>query len=375
MSEVKPRSPSSHKSRPLSFVKMHGLGNDFVMVSDTQIFECLGEEAEFRRQPVAVLGRLAEKLCDRRFGIGGDGLIVALRSRAHGKHLPELLDILEPHLPYLHTQLPYSWIYTNSDGSASAMCGNGLRCLALFMQHLGWGQATDSFAVSTAAYPVRLTGQSISADRAIVSTNLAGPTFDCAKIPCAPGQGDRQQFVARRLEVGDLNLTATAVGMGNPHCVIFDSPALNLSRYADSMQGIYGGNSASFLSRFPAPLWQLAEQIQSLPEFPQGVNVEFVLPLSSVKAQVFVVERGCGPTLACGSGALAVVAAGVTEGLLKRECCVILPGGELEVRWSEMDNSMELIGPAQLVYAGQVELAFESIFSSAASGKNLGAVV
>ncbi len=411
----------------LPFAKMHGLGNDFVMVQDVDLFKCFadpggtGFDKAFLTDPAARLSELAVKLCDRRFGIGADGLIVALRTRAHGDfsrsaQLAALVAVLEvaPSYSYLRTELPFSWIYINSDGSSSQMCGNGLRCLALFMRSLGWSAANDGgvsggdLAVATSAYPVALrfcqadsAGGSSGGAPNRISVTMAGPSFNCSEIPCSeipcseipcaeiPGDENHGaevsgahtgKFIAGKIILDGIELKATAVGMGNPHCVIFDDPLLNLGRYADSMRGICGGNSAGFLARFPAPLLELAGQIQAHPLFPQGVNVEFVLPLSPNRVQVFVVERGCGPTLACGSGAMAVVAAGVIEGRLKHQCCVILPGGELEVCWSEKDNCMELIGPAQFVYSGQTLLDLQGISSaasdnSAPTGKTLGAVV
>lgn len=406
----------------LPFAKMHGLGNDFVMVQDVDLFKCFADldgtvfDKAFLTDPAARLSELAVKLCDRRFGIGADGLIVALRTRAHSdfsssEQLAALVAVLEgaPSYSYLRTERPFSWIYINSDGSSSQMCGNGLRCLALFMRSLGWSAANDGgvsggdLAVATSAYPVVLrfcqadsAGSSSGGAPDRISVTMAGPSFNCSEIPCVeipdteiPGDeiacGEISgahigKFIAGKISLDGIELKATAVGMGNPHCVIFDDPQLNLSRYADFMQGICDGNSAGFLARFPAPLLELAGQIQAHPLFPQGVNVEFVLPLSPNRVQVFVVERGCGPTLACGSGALAVVAAGVIEGRLKHQCCVILPGGELEVCWSEKDNCMELIGPAQFVYSGQTLLDLQGLSSvasdnSAPAGKTLGAVV
>ncbi|MBK9201806.1 MAG: hypothetical protein IPL73_05075 [Candidatus Obscuribacter sp.] len=102
----------------------------------------------------------------------------------------------------------------------------------------------------------------------------------------------------------------------------------------------------------------LSEQIQSLSLFPSGVNVEWVQVVSPSQVHVYVVERGCGPTLACASGAAAVVAAGVKQGLLKRQCCVILPGGNLDVDYLEgdMQDQIELTGDAKFVFEGEILL-------------------
>ncbi|MFA7339112.1 MAG: diaminopimelate epimerase [Candidatus Obscuribacterales bacterium] len=358
----------------LPFTKMHGLGNDFVMVKDVDLDLVLrsalaraGEVPPGAKNidVVAALSRLAQVVCDRRFGIGADGLIVAVS--CHGADGLLIENIVTAYPSYKQCDL--AWIYINGDGSSSDMCGNGLRCLAYFVRANAdkegksrWPQS-DNFRVATRVYPVAVT---------VLEPNLcsAGGAADNSRQAhqllkrmvrtqlAAPEIG----FVAERLTLGDITLSATAIDMGNPHCVIFDCAELELTRYQGCMQGISSGAAAASIEKFPSRLLELAHQIQGLSIFPQGVNVEFVLPQGRDRAVVYVVERGCGPTLACASGAAAVVAAGVMEERLNRQCCVILPGGELEVTWSSLDNLIELNGPAQIVFSGEFPLG-DSFYS------------
>ncbi|MBP9092834.1 diaminopimelate epimerase [bacterium] len=348
----------------LPFTKMHGLGNDFVMVKDVDLEmvlrSALAITGEARSGVVnidvaAALSRLAQAVCDRRFGIGADGLIVAVRPHGAAGVLEKIVAAYPS-----YGQCDLAWIYINSDGSSSDMCGNGLRCLAYFARENAdkegeshWPKA-DKFKVATRAYPVGVVVQQSA-------LGSAGGAIDCSgqslvRLVRTQLGGPVIKFVAEKLILNDITLSATAVDMGNPHCVIFDCAELELTQYQGCMRGISSGASFAFVGKFPGRLLDLAHQIQGLSLFPQGVNVEFVLPQGRDRAVVYVVERGCGPTLACASGAAAVVAAGVIEERLNRQCCVILPGGELEVTWSSVDNLIELNGPAQIAFSGEFPL-------------------
>ena len=421
-----PEKTLSLTAPPLAFSKVHGLGNDFILVTEENLCRHLvsqglalaasdsamksGGAAHAHTEPVtasllpalkSILSNLAVFLCDRRRGIGGDGLIVAVRSSylaedhsAQGPAvaLAALVDSYSRERDGVSAlAAPFSWIYVNSDGSYSSMCGNGLRTLALFMARQGWLKeylpcGTDSGAMSAAAsvfqvrcadYPVHICIRSIDGDstgsganRAVVSTRLARPLFSAADIPLdLSDRGSVEskcEFVAAPITLKSGKVKATAVSMGNPHCVIFErqeAGSLPWSEYALDMQGGLPDNTLAGLpaanSNSPT-LRALSEEIQSSSLFPQGANVEWVKILSPEKVRVYVVERGCGPTLACASGAAAVVAAGVREGLLKRQCCVILPGGELAVSYLDggMQEQIELTGPAEFVFDGVVSVHF-----------------
>ncbi|HEY9871543.1 MAG TPA: diaminopimelate epimerase [Candidatus Obscuribacterales bacterium] len=283
----------------LEFAKMQALGNDFVVVSQTDLE---------RLHPVRCqedLGKVAAALCNRHFGVGADGLVV----------------VRQPDRP----DCQLGWAYFNCDGSTAAMCGNGLRCLGLWAVER---QLVDRqpFKVSTAHGPVEIDVR----DRDSITVDLGQPVLDSSSIPIAGPP--RKKVVQEQLTVEDSTFSFTCVSMGNPHCVIFN-PAVD-----------------------PHDYLHLAPLIQHLNLFPEGVNVEFALTDDPGHAKVFVWERGCGPTLACASGAAAVLVAGVLEGRLVRQATIGLPGGCLAVWWGE-DGHVRLTGPAREIYRGAVDLA------------------
>jgi len=182
------------------------------------------------------------------------------------------------------------------------------------------------------------------------------------------------KFVDQEISVGGRNLLATCISMGNPHCVIFEQEGLSLFGYAADIKAAHDGGRA--LQKFPEELLQLAGDIQKLSIFPQGVNVEFVRTEGQDPdtACVFVVERGCGATLACASGAAAVLAAGVISNRLNKKSYVILPGGKLECSLTgcgddqgsmqagaeyKQNQYIELTGPATRAFSGNVSVPAE----------------
>lgn len=288
-------SPTNTASKPqtlLPFAKMHGLGNDFVLVRKEDLASLtLGQEilADWKNSGAA----LARTLCDRHFGIGADGFILV--SPADDK------------------QCEIAWTFLNSDGSSSDMCGNGLRCLALFHNLSNQSEKRQFFVqTNVGAMPVSFNGP----DQ--ITIDLKEPIIE----------GTKQTIVA-----DGVSFTATCVNMGNPHCVIF-APPINENEY-----------------------FQHAPKIQQLAEFPQGVNVEFAHALSPAKARVKVFERGAGATLACATGAAATLVAGVLESRLNRQATIELPGGNLEVEWSETDNHVRLTGPAAFAFTGTIDIS------------------
>lgn len=289
----------------MEFAKMQGLGNDFVVVGESQIRQ-LKRADELLAGESALLSKLAKFVCDRHLGVGADGLIVVRSSDRKDCQL--------------------GWTYINSDGSSSVMCGNGLRCLALFAQNAGL-VSERSFSVSTKKGPVAI--QFEGAHR--ITSDLGAPILDANEIPTSEKHANH--LLKYPLRVGNLTMSATCVSMGNPHCVIFESG------YTETQ-------------------WRdLAPKIQELPFFPESVNVEFVDVVSPTHAKVFVWERGCGPTLACASGAAAVLVAGVLEERLSRTSTIELPGGPLEVSWSAEDNHVRITGPATMVFQGKIDVS------------------
>jgi len=277
--------------KELSFTKMHGCGNDFILVEEAALGQAPG------------LPGLARKLCDRHFGIGADGLIVVGSSR--------------------RPECKLRWRIFNPDGSEAEMCGNGMRCLALFARERGLVEE-DRFGVETLAgviSPAILPDGKVRVDMGI-------PELRRSRIPMLGP--DSEQVVGEELVVEGRSFTITAVSMGNPHCVIFDDSLLD----------------EQFLRFGP--------KIERDHRFPNGINVEFVHVHTRSHLRVRVWERGAGSTLACGTGACAVAVAGVLNGLAERVVCVSLPGGDLDVTWLEGSGHVLLEGPAEKLFWGQV---------------------
>jgi diaminopimelate epimerase len=298
-------SAASKLGATLPFAKMNALGNDFVLLSEKD----LQQEAQGR----ALLAdwqlggpKLARILCDRHFGIGADGLILVKSSQ--------------------NADCKLAWSYINSDGSPSKMCGNGVRCLALYALEAGMIEAGE-FLLATDAGPVKIRIESSDC----IESDLGEPILESSQIPVSGPS--RARVLNHELEVEGHRFAVFCISMGNPHCVIFDSKLSSAEQE------------------------QLASKIQALPFFPEGVNVEFVEVENPAYAKVFVVERGCGPTLACASGAAAVLVAGVLSGRLERHAKIMLPGGELSVSWSDKDNRVRLSGPARVSFRGVVDLS------------------
>lgn len=296
-------SPTNTAAKPqtlLPFTKMHGLGNDFVLVRKEDLL-ALPKGQEILSDWQTKGSQLARTLCDRHFGIGADGFILV--SPADDK------------------QCEVAWTFLNSDGSSSDMCGNGLRCLALFHRLDNHG----NFFVETkiGAMPVSFNG----ADS--ITIDLKEPILQSERIPFRAGQ---QKVIKEIITAGGKTFTVTLVNMGNPHCVIF-APTIPPDEY-----------------------FNYAPKIQQLNDFPQGVNVEFVQVVSRARAQVKVFERGAGATLACATGAAATLVAGVLEDRLDRQATIELPGGELKVEWAS-DNHVKLTGPASFAFTGFFDIA------------------
>lgn len=238
------------------------------------------------------LEELSKRLCDRHFGIGADGLIIPV--------------------PYDGNDADIEWRYYNSDGTTAQMCGNGMRCFAKYVYDKGLVNK-KSFSVKTLAgikKPEIL-------DSGLIKVNMGKPILNESDIPF---KGEKQ--------IGDFKITP--VSMGNPHCVIFT------------------GNTPLEMAQKYGPA------LEKHPYFPQKTNVEFVKVISENEIEMAVFERGCGITLACGTGACASVVASVLNNLTDNNVKVKLPGGVVNVEWEgSKDNPNQdiyLIGPAQYTF-------------------------
>lgn len=280
----------------ISFVKMHGLGNDFVVIDDRQ------GQIDFRRH--------AAFIADRHFGIGCDQILV-LR---HG------------------TAVEHRMAIYNSDGSEAEMCGNGIRAFAQYLWTRGLAAHGD-LPIETAAGVITVTADGPNDIR----VNMGVPTLGLDAIGAA-----HARFSATQKQAGaDIRVgawpyakaeAAFAVSLGNPHLVIFT----------------VAGENVALAETGPA--------LERDPAFPARVNVEFVAPLGPQTFDVRVWERGAGATLACGTGAAAAGAAIVASGRASGPLTIRLPGGDLVVEWDGR-GPLWLIGPATETYFGRLNLA------------------
>ena len=284
----------------MRFVKYQGLGNDFILIDNRHAAE-----------PVLTPDQAA-RLCDRNFGIGGDGVIFALP-------------------PVGATDLTMR-IY-NSDGSEPEMCGNGIRCLARFVADIDSAPASTEYKIHTLAGLIQPSMQQDGQ----VRVDMGEPILNAVQVPTtlASTRPDGA-VVAQPLEVAGKTWLMTCVSMGNPHAVTYstaDGAPLNLDTL--DLAGV-------------GPLFEKNAV------FPAKTNTEFVQILSPSHVRMVVWERGAGRTLACGTGACATVVAGVLEGKIERTCRVDLPGGPLMIEWSAKDNRVYMTGPAERVFSGDL---------------------
>jgi len=280
---------------PIQFVKMHGLGNDFIIV------DCMSHPYS-----VEQLVGAAPALCDRHFGIGGDGLILVM--------------------PGLKS--PFRMRIINNDGSEAEMCGNGIRCFAKYVYERGLTRET-TFMVDTLAGPITPVLELEHEQVKAVRVDMGEPRLERAQIPMA---GPAGTVIDEPLAIADRTFNITTVSMGNPHAIIFVDDVKNF------------------------PVEQYGPLIETHPAFPRRTNVEFTQVEAPDKLIMRVWERGAGITLACGTGACATLVAAVLSGRTERTATVALPGGPLEITWSAEDNHVYMTGPATEAFMGTVKI-------------------
>ena len=281
----------------VKFTKMHGAGNDFILMD-------YGEYKKIENK----FPQIAVKLCDRHFGIGADGIFVPVED-------PKTYSDLE-------------WLFYQPDGSTAQMCGNGMRCFARF--------CFDKKIVNKRKFTVH-TGAGKIVPEVLedmrVKVNMGKPILESEKIPF---KGDKN--LNYPLCDGMKKFVVNAVSMGNPHCVIFAKDDEDINELAKK----YG------------------EKIEKDNLFPEKTNVEFVKVLSRNEINVAVWERGCGITLACGTGACASVVAAILNGLCDNKVKVNLPGGVLTIEWAgnsqNTDFDVFMTGEAEYVYTGVIDI-------------------
>lgn len=275
----------------------------------------------------------AAKLCDRNFGIGGDGVIFAL--------------------PPVSSDVDYTMRIYNSDGSEPEMCGNGIRCLARFVADVdaeAGEEASSEASSSERTYRVS-TGagliQPTLLSSGLVRVDMGEPILEPARVPTtlrAEGEdvAGASPAVERPLALGDATFLFTTVSMGNPHAITY------------AVQNADGSKAPIDLDAFPLATYGPLGEAD--PHFPAKTNVEFVQVYSRSHVRMVVWERGAGPTLACGTGACATVVAGVLAGLVDRTAQVDLPGGPLLIEWDQETNHVFMTGPGEKAFEGSVDV-------------------
>jgi diaminopimelate epimerase len=279
----------------MHFTKMQGTGNDFI------VLDCLDGMLPQN------IGSLSKKICDRHFGIGADGLVCVL--------------------PGEHEK--FRMLIWNADGTQAAMCGNASRCIAVYLKERGI-LVGDEFTLETSSGDRRLRVYQGLSLGLTVEVDMGIPLWEDS---CLPNVARPQPILNYPVMIQGREFRINCVSMGNPHCVIYTD------ELDDGFVGMYG------------PL------IERHPLFPDRTNVEFTRIVSQTEARVRVWERGCGETLACGTGASAVFAVSSALGLVGRQLDCIMQGGVLRLSWSSSGNDSGIVmsGPAKRVFEGMYE--------------------
>ena len=274
----------------MRFTKMQGAGNDYVYV------DC------FRNPMPHDPAGLSRAISDRHFGVGSDGLILICPS-----------DKADARMRMF-----------NADGSEAEMCGNGIRCVAKYVYDHGLVRK-PTLRVETGHGLLSLDLEVSGGTVRQVRVDMGEPILEADRIPTTlPGNPP----VEVPLDVANTRLRVTCVSMGNPHCVTF------VDEVTDAL--VHG----------------VGPQVERHPAFPRRTNTEFVRVNRPDDVTLRVWERGSGETMACGTGACGVAVAGVLTGRTQRRFVAHLPGGDLELYWSETDNHVYMTGPAVEVFSG-----------------------
>ncbi len=273
----------------MNFWKMHGLGNDYVVIDNRD--EKIGS---------AEAAKLAKKLCERRFSIGADGLLLVSGSAVADAKMRIF----------------------NADGSEAEMCGNGIRCFAKYCYENNIATKNE-FTVETLAGVKRVWLTIENGIVKLVKVDMGKPNWNRSALPMV-GEGT---CISEDLEVDEENYKVTCLSIGNPHCIIFVE------------------NVDEFPVQYVGPL------VENHEAFPKRTNVGFVQVLNKNELKVRVWERGCGETLACGTGACAAAAAANQLGKISNKVTVHVLGGDLRV---DVAETLFLSGPAEKVFEGKL---------------------
>ncbi|AUB57748.1 MULTISPECIES: diaminopimelate epimerase [Methanobacterium] len=282
----------------LLFHKMHGLGNDYVVI-DESTEELIPEDKK---------GEISAELCTRGFSVGADGVIFVS--------------------PSIEADIRFRIF--NSDGSEAQMCGNGIRCFAKYVFENDVIKEKQ-MSVETLGGIKELTLQVENSNVKSIKVDMGTATFKTSAVPMAT---DEEEFIDQELLVDGEPLKLTAISVGNPHAIIF----------TDNLEDV--------------ALDHMGPIIENHKAFPERINVHFVGVVSPQEVEMLTWERGAGFTMACGTGATSTVIAGYKLGLLEKNVLVHLPGGDLKITVYEKDNKLGgfMEGDAVSVFEGIMEL-------------------
>lgn len=300
----------------LPFTKLQALSNDFILI------DAIAAPTLAARPDLAALAR---SMCDRRTGVGADGLILAA--------------------PPARDDADVRMLLFNADGSSAQMSGNGVRCLARFLDERGHPMRTrDQLAVETARHIVTVHLHRDARKRVVASTvDMGEPALEASRIPVASptisltarvidaplaDQLTSDPEPANQMRAAGVHPRMTCVSMGNPHLVLF----------CEAIERVPVATLGAFFERRPI--------------FPERTNVQFAQVTDRSTLHLRTWERGAGVTLACGTGSCAAVVAAALTGRLDREATVHMRGGDLRVRWDKATNRVHLTGPAEVVFEG-----------------------
>lgn len=282
----------------MKFTKMQGCGNDYIYVN--------GAEEIFTPEKKS---QIARRLSDRHFGVGGDGVI-----------------FINP-----ATEADFEMEMYNADGSRGEMCGNGIRCVAVYVYSKGLTDKTEFFIVSAGKLKHIWLETDPHNARSVLSVrvDMGEPILAPKEIPAL---GDSDKIINEPIEVEGKIYHHTAVSMGNPHCVV----------YVDDVDHF--------------PLESIGPFFEKHKNFPKRVNTEFIQIIDRKNVKMRVWERGTGETLACGTGACATAVAGVLNNLTDPEITVHLLGGDLKIKWEGEGHPVYMTGAAEFVFEGEVSV-------------------
>ena len=280
----------------IPFIKMHGIGNDYIYIDALR-----GETPDYLKEEF--LPDLSRKISDRHFGVGSDGLILILPS-----------DIAD-----------FRMRIFNADGSEAMMCGNGIRCVGKYVYDLGFTNNKEiTVETNSGIKHLDLIEGEKGIERIVVE--MGSPSFLRKDIPAA---GEPCEEMSNQLlKAEGFTYEVSGVSMGNPHGVVYVNDVDNLN------------------------LSEIGPLLENHPVWPDRANIEFVKEINPNELQVRVWERGSGETLACGTGACATAVVSYKKGLTKPEVTVHLRGGDLKISYDEESNKVKMEGPAEFISKG-----------------------